>query len=56
MPGQHQVVDHIIEHLARTAADYIFGVDGANIEAERSRLSPRAYRVSGDPRRWEWPG
>jgi acetolactate synthase-1/2/3 large subunit len=26
------VVDHIVEHLARTDSDYIFGVDGANIE------------------------
>jgi acetolactate synthase-1/2/3 large subunit len=26
------VVDHIVEHLARIDTDYIFGVDGANIE------------------------
>jgi acetolactate synthase I/II/III large subunit len=26
------VVDHIVEHLAATGVDYIFGVDGANIE------------------------
>jgi acetolactate synthase-1/2/3 large subunit len=26
------VVDHIVEQLARTDSDYIFGVDGANIE------------------------
>jgi acetolactate synthase-1/2/3 large subunit len=26
------VVDHIVEHLARIEIDYIFGVDGANIE------------------------
>jgi acetolactate synthase-1/2/3 large subunit len=26
------VVDHIVEHLARIDIDYIFGVDGANIE------------------------
>jgi acetolactate synthase-1/2/3 large subunit len=32
MPRQHRVVDHIVEHLARTDSDYIFGVDGANIE------------------------
>jgi acetolactate synthase-1/2/3 large subunit len=32
MSRQHRVVDHIVEHLARTDADYIFGVDGANIE------------------------
>jgi acetolactate synthase-1/2/3 large subunit len=32
MSRQHRVVDHIVEHLARTDASYIFGVDGANIE------------------------
>ncbi|KKC06319.1 thiamine pyrophosphate-binding protein [Mycobacterium nebraskense] len=32
MPRQHRVVDHIVEHLARIGGDYIFGVDGANIE------------------------
>jgi acetolactate synthase-1/2/3 large subunit len=32
MSRQHRVVDHIVEHLARTDANYIFGVDGANIE------------------------
>src|ERR1700757_5168139 len=32
MPRTHRVVDHIVEHLARTDSDYIFGVDGANIE------------------------
>lgn len=32
MASQHRVVDHIIEHLARIGVDYIFGVDGANIE------------------------
>lgn len=32
MPRQHRVVDHIVEQLARTDSDYIFGVDGANIE------------------------
>ena len=26
------MVDHIVEHLARIDIDYIFGVDGANIE------------------------
>jgi acetolactate synthase-1/2/3 large subunit len=26
------VVDHIVSHLARTGVEYIFGVDGANIE------------------------
>jgi len=29
---QHRVVDHIVGHLARIGSDYIFGVDGANIE------------------------
>jgi len=32
MPRQHRVVDYIVEHLARIDSDYIFGVDGANIE------------------------
>jgi acetolactate synthase I/II/III large subunit len=32
MPRQQRVVDHIVEHLARTDCEYIFGVDGANIE------------------------
>src|SRR6201997_604854 len=32
MYRQHRVVDHIVEHLARIDSDYIFGVDGANIE------------------------
>jgi len=32
MPRQHRVVDHIVGHLARIGSDYIFGVDGANIE------------------------
>src|SRR3981189_1780260 len=32
MPRQQRVVDHIVEHLARIDRDYIFGVDGANIE------------------------
>jgi acetolactate synthase-1/2/3 large subunit len=32
MPRQHRVVDHIVEHLVRIEIDYIFGVDGANIE------------------------
>src|SRR6202023_732332 len=32
MPRQERVVDHIVEHLARIEIDYIFGVDGANIE------------------------
>src|SRR6201997_5661708 len=32
MPRKHRVVDHIVGHLARTGVEYIFGVDGANIE------------------------
>jgi acetolactate synthase-1/2/3 large subunit len=32
MPRTQRVVDHIVEHLARINSDYIFGVDGANIE------------------------
>jgi acetolactate synthase-1/2/3 large subunit len=32
MPRQHRVVDHIVEYLARIDSDFIFGVDGANIE------------------------
>ena len=32
MPRQHRVVDHIVGHLAGMGIDYIFGVDGANIE------------------------
>jgi acetolactate synthase-1/2/3 large subunit len=32
MSRKHRVVDHIVEHLARTGVEYIFGVDGANIE------------------------
>ncbi len=32
MPRQQRVVDHIVDHLARIDSDYIFGVDGANIE------------------------
>jgi acetolactate synthase-1/2/3 large subunit len=29
---RHRVVDHIVEHLATIGVDYVFGVDGANIE------------------------
>ena len=29
---RHRVVDHIVEHLAAMGVDYVFGVDGANIE------------------------
>src|ERR1700735_1508056 len=32
MPRKHRVVDHIVECLASTGVDHIFGVDGANIE------------------------
>lgn len=30
--ARHRVVDHIVEYLAGMGVDYIFGVDGANIE------------------------
>jgi acetolactate synthase I/II/III large subunit len=32
MSRKHRVVDHIVGHLAGIGVDYIFGVDGANIE------------------------
>ncbi|WP_101948386.1 thiamine pyrophosphate-binding protein [Mycobacterium sp. 3519A] len=32
MVSRHRVVDHIVAHLAASGVDYIFGVDGANIE------------------------
>jgi acetolactate synthase-1/2/3 large subunit len=32
MARHYRVVDHIVEHLAATGVDHIFGVDGANIE------------------------
>src|SRR6476661_3357392 len=32
MANRHRVVDHIVAHLAANGVDYIFGVDGANIE------------------------
>src|SRR5215212_8590154 len=32
MAGRHRVVDHIVGYLAASGVDYIFGVDGANIE------------------------
>ena len=32
MASTHRVVDHIVDYLAATGVDYIFGVDGANIE------------------------
>src|SRR3954471_19232118 len=33
MASRHRVVDHIVEYLAASGVDFIFGVDGANIEA-----------------------
>ena len=32
MPNKHRVVDHIVGQLAAIGVEYIFGVDGANIE------------------------
>src|SRR3954471_7743842 len=32
MASRHRVVDHIVAHLAANGVDYLFGVDGANIE------------------------
>jgi len=32
MAKRHRVVDHIVGYLAASGVDYIFGVDGANIE------------------------
>ncbi|MGH3541475.1 MAG: thiamine pyrophosphate-binding protein [Mycobacterium sp.] len=32
MPRKHRVVDHIVGHLAGIGIEYVFGVDGANIE------------------------
>src|SRR5215217_1005140 len=32
MGSRHRVVDHIVGHLAASGVDFIFGVDGANIE------------------------
>jgi acetolactate synthase-1/2/3 large subunit len=32
MARRHRVVDHIVAYLAASGVDYIFGVDGANIE------------------------
>jgi acetolactate synthase I/II/III large subunit len=32
MARGHRVVDHIVEYLAASGVDYVFGVDGANIE------------------------
>ena len=32
MANRHRVVDYIVAHLAASGVDYMFGVDGANIE------------------------
>ena len=32
MASRHRVVDHIVDYLAAAGVDYVFGVDGANIE------------------------
>ena len=32
MASRHRVVDHIVGYLAAAGVDYVFGVDGANIE------------------------
>ena len=32
MANRHRVVDHIVGYLAAAGVDYVFGVDGANIE------------------------
>src|ERR1700682_869937 len=32
MASRHRVVDHIVKYLAASGVDFIFGVDGANIE------------------------
>ncbi len=32
MPGEHRVVDYLVDRLAAMGVDHIFGVDGANIE------------------------
>src|SRR5829696_656850 len=32
MASRHRVVDHIVEYLAASGVEFIFGVDGANIE------------------------
>ena len=32
MANRHRVVDHIVGYLAAIGVDYVFGVDGANIE------------------------
>ena len=32
MARKQRVVDHIVDHLATAGVEYLFGVDGANIE------------------------
>ena len=32
MVSKYRVVDHIVDELAAGGVDYVFGVDGANIE------------------------
>ena len=32
MVTQHRAVDHIVDQLAGAGVNYLFGVDGANIE------------------------
>jgi acetolactate synthase I/II/III large subunit len=32
MSGLYRVVDHVVEQLAATGVEYLFGVDGANVE------------------------
>jgi hypothetical protein len=44
----HRVVDHIVEHLAAIDEDYVFGVDGVNIED----LYDAAYFCTDLPRSW----
>src|ERR1700739_2638192 len=43
MSRKHRVVDHIVGYLAANGVDYIFGVDGANIED----IYDAAYFCSG---------
>src|SRR6201996_4891028 len=47
MHRQHRVVDRIVEHLAGIDCEYIFGVDGANIEDlyDAAHLRPEVTAV-----------
>lgn len=47
MPGEHRVVDHIVDRLAEIGVDHIFGVDGANIEDlyDAAHFHPRITAV-----------